>query len=83
MKASEAFVKLASIRSQVIGFERSKVDETKTLSQMFTAWLNLLDLYPDMRIGSMIKYNIEKDFPDAFRNNADSSGSRSRLSGVK
>ncbi len=83
MKASEAFVKLASIRSQVIGFERSKVDETKTLSQMFTAWLNLLDLYPDMRIGSMIKYNIEKDFPDAFRNNADSSRSRTRLSGVK
>jgi len=62
MKANDAYVKLASIRSQVIGFERSRVDETKTLSQMFTSWMNLFETYPDMRIGSIIRYNINRDF---------------------
>lgn len=62
MKASDAYIKLSSIRTHVIGFERSKVDETKTLSQMFTSWMNLFEAYPDMRIGSILKYNINRDF---------------------
>jgi len=62
MKASEAYVKLASIRSQVIGFERSRVDETKTLSQMFTSWLQLFEVYPEMEVRAIMRYNVNKDF---------------------
>jgi len=62
MKANDAYVKLASIRSQVIGFERSRVDETKTLNQMLMSWLQLFEAYPDMPIKSIMRYNVNKDF---------------------
>ncbi len=65
MKASEAYSKLKSVRLMdynTASVLRSSVDETKTLVQMFESWLNLFEAYPDMRIGSMIKYNVNKDF---------------------
>jgi len=66
MKASNAYNKLAEAfhtnPMSVWSNTRSKVDETKTLTEMFNSWLNLLESYPDMRIGSMIRYNINRDF---------------------
>ena len=94
MKASEAYTKLINELGDIgltyWGNERSKVDETKTLIEMFNSWLNLFENYPNMNVKSIVKYNIEKDFPSVFssqeheiRNNADSSRESSRLSGVK
>lgn len=41
---------------------RSKVDETKSLIEMFNAWLNLFEAYPNMTIKSIMKYNVNRDF---------------------
>lgn len=41
---------------------RSKVDETKTLIEMFNSWMNLFETYPDMPVKSIMKYNINRDF---------------------
>ena len=63
MKASEALQKLEEIG--VHGWRqsvRSKIDETKCLPEMLQSWINLFRSYPDMRIGSITKYNINRDF---------------------
>ena len=62
MKASEVYNKLIQIEYNVTTGKQSKVDETKTLNQMLLSWLNLFEAYPDMRIGSILKYNINRDF---------------------
>lgn len=63
MKASEALQKLTRLQIDSEGqYLRSKVDETKTLSQMLEAWLNLFETFPHMRVGSIILYNVNKDF---------------------
>ena len=66
MKASEAYRKMMTEFSDIgltyWGNERSKVDETKTLIDMFNSWMNLFESYPDMRIGSIIRYNVNRDF---------------------
>lgn len=41
---------------------KSKVDETKTLFEMLVYWNDLLKNNPDARVGSILKYNIERDF---------------------
>jgi hypothetical protein len=40
----------------------SKVDETKTLEQMKHYWVAELSKYPNVKVGSMIRYNINRDF---------------------
>lgn len=63
MKASEALQKLPRLNLDSEGqYMRSRVDETKTLNQMLVSWLRLFEAYPDMRIGSILKYNINRDF---------------------
>lgn len=63
MKASEALQKLPKLSLDSEGqYMRSRVDETKTLNQMLVSWLRLFEAYPDMRIGSILKYNINRDF---------------------
>lgn len=41
---------------------KSKVDETKSLIEMFNAWMNLFEAYPDMPIKSIMRYNVNRDF---------------------
>ncbi len=60
MKASEALEKLQNVKYWT--GERSKVDETKTLNQMLMSWLQLFEAYPDMKIKSIMRYNVNKDF---------------------
>lgn len=62
MKASEAYEKLVQIGYDVTTGKQSKVDETKSLIEMFNAWLNLFEAYPNMTIKSIMKYNVNKDF---------------------
>ena len=66
MKASEAYEQLSKVRlirdDIALVVMRSRVDETKTLNQMLVSWLRLFEAYPDMRIGSILKYNINRDF---------------------
>ena len=84
MKASEVLNILEDLQfSFALKAIRSTVDETKSLFHMLEYWKQELGSHPNANVGSIIKYNITKDFPHAFRNNADSSRSRSRLSGVK
>lgn len=65
MKASEAYSKLRSVRLMdwhSASVLRSSVDETKTLTEMLSFWLHLFESNPDMRIGSIIQYNVKRDF---------------------
>lgn len=65
MKASEAYQKLKTVQftcDYEAHWLRSRVDETKTRTQMLVSWLRLFEAYPDMRIGSILKYNINRDF---------------------
>ena len=67
MKASEASVVLKQyILSKSVDYfrdkGRSRVDETKTQSQMLREWLNLFENNPDMTIGSIMRYNVNRDF---------------------
>lgn len=62
MKASEALEKLIPLAAYDWRPVRSKVDETKFIAEMLRSWINLFEAYPDMRIGSIIKYNINRDF---------------------
>mgnify|MGYP003403064352 FL=1 len=43
-------------------WKSSKVDETKTLEQMKYYWITELSKYPNVRIGSIIRYNVNRDF---------------------
>jgi len=66
MKASEAYRKMMTEFSDIgltyWGNEKSKVDETKSLIEMFNAWMNLFESYPDMPIKSIMRYNVNRDF---------------------
>ena len=63
MKASEALQKLPRLQIDSEGqYLRSKVDETKTLNQMLMSWLQLFEAYPDMKIKSIMRYNVNRDF---------------------
>lgn len=65
MKASEAIARLREYDmydTHSNSLTTSKVDETKTKYQMLQSWINLFEAYPDMRIGSIIKYNVNRDF---------------------
>lgn len=66
MKASEAYklmiVELGDIGLTDWGHAKSKVDETKTLIEMFNTWINLFENNPDMTIGSIMRYNVNRDF---------------------
>lgn len=63
MKASEAYNKLKDVVPDILwDYKRSKIDETKTLWDVFNAWLNLFENNPDMTIGSIMKYNVNRDF---------------------
>jgi hypothetical protein len=66
MKASEALQKILQEYEDIgltyWGNERSKVDETKSLIDMFNSWVSLFEAYPDMPIKSILKYNINRDF---------------------
>lgn len=65
MKASEAITRLREYDmydTYSNSLTTSKVDETKTKHQMLQSWINLFESYPNMRIGSIIRYNVNKDF---------------------
>ncbi len=62
MKASDALEKLLPLTVYDWRPVRSKVDETKVIAEMLRLWINLFEAYPNMRIGSIIKYNINRDF---------------------
>ncbi len=65
MKASEAIARLREYgmyETYSNSLTTSRVDETKTKHQMLQSWINLFESYPDMRIGSIIRYNVNKDF---------------------
>lgn len=62
MKASEALEKLIPLTVYDWRPVKSKVDETKVIAEMLQSWINLFRSYPDMRIGSILKYNINRDF---------------------
>ena len=66
MKASDAYRKMMTEFSDIgltyWGNEKSKVDETKSLIEMFNAWMNLFEAYPNMPIKSIMRYNVNKDF---------------------
>ena len=66
MKASEAYCKmiieLGDIGLTDWGSAKSKVDETKTLIEMFNAWLNLFENNPNMIVKSITIYNVNRDF---------------------
>ena len=65
MKASEVIARLKQYDmydTYSNSLSTSRVDETKTKYQMLVSWINLFEAYPDMRIGSIIKYNINRDF---------------------
>ncbi len=65
MKASEAIVKLRNYDmydTYSNSLTSSKVDETKTKYQMLMSWIQLFEAYPDMKIKSIMKYNVNKDF---------------------
>lgn len=84
MKASDLYKELGAIG--IYGWKqsvKSKVDETKCLPDMLEYWKTLLKHNPDMTIGSIMKYNIEKDFPNAFRDNDHSTRPSRRLSTSK
>jgi hypothetical protein len=62
MKASEALQKLIPLTAYDWRPVRSKVDETKVISEMLQSWINLFEAYPNMTIKSIMKYNVNKDF---------------------
>jgi hypothetical protein len=65
MKASEAVIRLKQYDmydTYSNSLTTSRVDETKTKYQMLISWVRLFEAYPDMRIGSILKYNINRDF---------------------
>ena len=62
MKASEALQKLIPLTAYDWRPVRSKVDETKVISEMLQSWINLFEAYPDMTIKSIMRYNVNKDF---------------------
>ena len=62
MKASEALEKLIPLASYDWRPVKSKVDETKVISEMLQSWINLFEAYPDMPIKSIMRYNVNRDF---------------------
>lgn len=62
MKASEALQKLIPLTAYDWRPVRSKVDETKVISEMLQSWISLFEAYPNMTIKSIMKYNVNKDF---------------------
>ena len=63
MKASEALQKLPRLQiDSTLMNTRSRVDETKTLNQMLMSWSQLFEAYPEMKLGSIMKYNVNRDF---------------------
>lgn len=62
MKASEVLPVLIENERNFVKFERSTVNETLTKYQMWCFWTNYFRANPDLRIGSMTKYNINRDF---------------------
>lgn len=50
------------LESLPVIWKPSKVDETKTLEQMKYYWITELSKCPNVRIGSIIRYNVNKDF---------------------
>jgi hypothetical protein len=65
MKASEVIARLREYNMHDTysnSLTTSRVDETKTKYQMLVSWLRLFEAYPDMRVGSIILYNINRDF---------------------
>lgn len=66
MKASEAHQRLyRAAYDNMLSYwtsDKSKVDETKTVTEMLRFWLHLFESNPDMRVGSIIQYNVKRDF---------------------
>lgn len=63
MKASEAYHKMIKMYIPSAWKDvESKVDETKTLIEMFNAWMNLFENNPDMIVKSIMRYNVNRDF---------------------
>ena len=62
MKASEALEKLIPLTAYNWRPVKSKVDETKVISEMLQSWINLFEAYPDMPIKSIMRYNVNRDF---------------------
>lgn len=87
MKAKELCKRLrTNLELDLINHSRSKyskVDETRTTTEMLAYWVTLLDVKSDKNVGSILLYNIEKDFPNAFRNNEYSRESFTRMLGSK
>ena len=66
MKASEAcklmIAELGDVKLTDWGHMKSRVDETKTLIEMFNMWVNLFENNPDLIVRSIMKYNVNRDF---------------------
>ena len=65
MTTTEALYKLTAFKSSIVystNLFYSQVDETKTLTQRLEYWEELFSSKPYKRIGSIIRYNVNRDF---------------------